>query len=119
MGGNVVRLSLAVLFIICAPAISIAAPRSAADCAAIANPFAYNECIALFGPKVGQSHFQPDAGPASHATAARSYPAAGRTRRVSGPVFARRAPNGRYVAEFQVGRPPVKVAAHWHRHRRY
>jgi hypothetical protein len=102
-----VRLSLVVAMIL-APAAAFAAPRSAADCAAIENAFAYNACIAQFGPVPGQQHYTqaPPTGQVPVATAStpgRAAPAYRGATRVRGTVFTRRGSHGRMIAEFQVG----------------
>src|SRR5438552_4150522 len=105
-----------------APELALAAPRSVTDCAAITNAFAYNECLATFGPKMGEQHYQP-APPAGqvqgNAPAVRGTPNAALPQRVSGSIVTRRAGNGRIVAEFAVGRPAEAPVVSLRRHRRY
>jgi hypothetical protein len=103
-----VRVGLTVL-LLCMPVAGLAAPRSVTDCAAITNAFAYNECLAMFGPKAGQQHYQPAPPPGKEPIVA-GRPARGKAAtaappKIGGLIQARRTANGRIVAEFTVGRP--------------
>ncbi len=40
--------------LICLPALAVAAPKSVDDCEAIQSALAYNQCLASFGPRVGE-----------------------------------------------------------------
>lgn len=112
-----------IVLVVCAPAAALATPRSAADCASIENPFAYNECLASFGPKAGDQHFTA----APPQAAAQGQTQIGRMRtyrgvaatRASGPLMARRTSDGRFIAEFQVGARAPQNAIPWRRRRHY
>lgn len=102
--------------------IALSEPRSAKDCASIEESFAYNECIAKFGPSGSGKIASHTPGtvianapandaplppglitgsappPPRAAAVTRSAPPA----RVSGSILQRRT-NGRYFAVFQVG----------------
>lgn len=39
---------------VCLPALAVAAPKSIDDCEAIQSALAYNQCLASFGPRVGE-----------------------------------------------------------------
>ena len=112
-----------ILLVVGAPAMALATPRSAADCASIENPFSYNECLASFGPKVGEQRYtaEPPQAVAQGQTQilrARTYRAAAQPR-ATGPLSARRSSDGRFVAEFQVGGRGPQGAIPWRRRRHY
>jgi hypothetical protein len=114
------RIGLTVL-LVCMPLAGWAAPRSLTDCAAITNAFAYNECLAMFGPKPGQQHYEP-APPAGQertiaGRAVRAKAAAGPPR-LGGVIQARRTANGRIIAEFTIGPPAQPPVILRKRHRR-
>jgi hypothetical protein len=103
-----VRIGLTVL-LVCMPVAGLAAPRSVTDCAAITNPFAYNECLAMFGPKPGQQHYEPAPPPGQEPIVAgrpvRGNAGAAPSGRVRTVIQARRTADGRVIAEFTIGRP--------------
>src|SRR4051794_16922406 len=73
------------------------APSSIADCERIKGDLAYNQCLAMFGPKVGERRSSGVAPPVEE-----DEPAAQRGGR--GSRYAeRRGPRGRMSASFEVG----------------
>jgi hypothetical protein len=48
--------TIALVLLLCAPTLAFAqpAPKSIADCEKIKGDLAYNQCLANFGPKVGE-----------------------------------------------------------------
>lgn len=120
---------MAVSPIVVSATLARAEPRSAKECASIEESFAYNECIAKFGPSgtgkivahapgavIANAPPPPpsDVGPPPTAATVPQRAVAnvyrGAPARVSGSIYQRRA-NGRYFASFQVGRPVAARAA--------
>lgn len=90
------RLAPALAFLLLSVVPAMAAPRSVDDCEAIREPLAYNQCLASFGPRVGERRRVEGAG--------RAAPAASVARR--GGVRVTR--DGRKTMSFEVvsGRRP-------------
>lgn len=91
-------LALFVLLVFAVAAMAQAEPRSIQDCENIKGDLAYNQCLATFGPKVGERRsVQPATG-----SAAQDEPAVERGRR-GGRYANRRGRGGRQSASFDVG----------------
>jgi hypothetical protein len=83
------------------------APKSIADCEKIKGDLAYNQCLASFGPKMGERHSRGVAAPADD-----DEPVVARGRRGrSG--YARRGGRQRAVFEVGRGRQSLRVSPSW------
>lgn len=93
------RLTLAAL-LLCLPAAALAqaTPRSIEDCERIKVDMAYNQCLAQFGPKVGERASR--GGPVAEDYTDESRPAVRGSRR--GRAAYQRGRRGRQVARFDV-----------------
>ena len=86
---------LAAVFLLAPLSAAAQSPRSIADCERVKNDLAYNQCLASFGPKVGQRAPRVGVGQDPESSVAET-PSRGRTRVVRG----RR--GGRQSASFDV-----------------
>ena len=86
------------------------APKSIADCEKIKGDLAYNQCLANFGPKMGERR---SSGASAAASAAADEPASTRGRRSRSAAHARHP--GRQRAAFDIGRPrsTLRVSPNW------
>jgi hypothetical protein len=86
------------------------APKSIADCEKIKGDLAYNQCLAGFGPKMGE---RPSRGAAAAPADGDDEPVATRGRRGRSAGYARR--GGRQRAVFEIGRSrqSLKVSPNW------
>lgn len=102
---------------------------SVKDCASIQNAFAYNNCLASYGPpRAGAARVVPDGGGSEAAsgaaatggvvTSGRSSRAAPRASAAYSQRVGTRSTHGRVSASFTIGQP-VKASRHygWHRRR--
>ena len=104
---------LVLIALICAPTIALAqpAPKSIADCEKIKGDLAYNQCLANFGPKVGERRSRGGVAQAD----GDDEPVMTRGRRGRS-SYARR--GGRQRAVFDIGgRSRLRVSPSWGRSR--
>ena len=101
-------LALFVLLAFPAAAAAQASPKSIADCERIKGDLAYNQCLSMFGPKVGERRSRAAAAPADDG----DEPAVTRGRR-GRHGYSRR--GGRQRAAFEVGsrRSSLRVSPAW------
>ena len=80
------------------------APKSIADCEKIKGDLAYNQCLAMFGPKVGERRSAAVAPPDDEPVV---------TRGRGGSSYARRGGRQRAVFDISRGRSSLRVSPAW------
>ena len=101
---------LFLLGFLCLPTLAIAqpAPKTIADCEKIKGDLAYNQCLANFGPKVGERRSRGGYAPADDEETEAAPARRGRSRYVGR--------GGRQRAVFEVGgRSRLRVSPAWRR----
>ncbi|HEX8664086.1 MAG TPA: hypothetical protein VF744_08665 [Beijerinckiaceae bacterium] len=105
------HLVLAALLLFPCAAMAQPAPKSIADCEKIKGDLAYNQCLANFGPKMGERRARGTV--AAAAADNDDEPVVARGRRARSAGYTRRGGRQRAVFEVGRGRSSLRVSPSW------